>query len=240
MDIRIGITTSLENGELRLRRQYVDAVARSGALPLIVPLVDDEEAVHALADVVDGLIVPGGPAVTDGLVGALPDDLQEPDPLRTRFDQRLLNAVLERRKPVLGICYGMQLLNALAGGRIYADVERQLPGAAVHSEKRGADTHALEIEPDTHLAAILGRTRCTVNTRHIQAVAEVGAPYRVSARAPDGAIEAIESEDGLVLGVQFHPERMGEAMSPLFAHLVAKAQRWAGEHSRRVQQPVNK
>ena len=220
---RIGITTSLDDGEQRLHRAYVQAVEQAGGLPLIVPMLDDADAVRAFAALLDGLVVTGGPAVTLGLIGERPDDLGETDPVRLRADREMLACFRASARPVLGICYGMQLLNAEAGGTIYADVQRQLDGAAVHSDRRGATTHPIQVHAGTHLRDLLGCDTVDVNTRHVQALARVGDGYRVAATAPDGVIEAIESEDGRVLGVQFHPERMGAEVRPLFAHLVAAA-----------------
>jgi putative glutamine amidotransferase len=220
MKLRIGITTSYDGDEQQLRHAYVRAVEDAGGLPLIVPMLDAEASIQDLAGLLDGLVVTGGPAITDGLIGTLPDDIDPTDPLRLRTDRALLAACRSAGKPILGICYGMQLLNAMAGGTIYADVERQVDGASAHSQKRGADTHPVHFSSGTHLRRILDRDEITVNTRHLQALSAVGDGLRVAARAPDGVIEAIEHPDGTVLGVQFHPERMGQAMRPLFHHFV--------------------
>lgn len=220
---RIGITTSLNDGEQRLDRRYVLAVERAGGLPLVVPMLETDDAADAFAALLDGLVVTGGPAIADGLVGTLPDDIEETDPARLASDKRILTAFIAAQRPVLGICYGMQLGNATAGGTLYADVQAQYDGSAAHSQKRGATEHAVAVEPGTHLHRVLQRDRFAVNTRHIQAVAVPGPGLRIAARAPDGVIEAVESEDGLFVGVQWHPERMDEEMMPLFRHLVEEA-----------------
>ena len=221
--VRIGITTSFNEGEQRLHHAYVQAVERAGGLPMIVPMVESDEHVRAFAGLLHGLIITGGPAITEGLIGELPGDIHETDPVRVRSDAAILRAFLDARKPILGICYGMQLLNAAGGGRIYADVQKQLPGSLSHSEKRGADQHPVQLKEGSHLFRVLQKSSLNVNSRHIQAVADVGPTFHVAATAPDGVVEAIENESGSVIGVQFHPERMGDEMLPLFRHLVDNA-----------------
>ena len=225
---RIGVTTSLnptESGarEQRLDLAYVHAVERAGGLPLIVPMVATDEAAEAFAALLDGLVVTGGPAVTDGLIGALPEDIDPTDPDRVASDRRILRAFLDARRPTLGICYGMQLASALAGGTIYADVETQVDGTATHSRGRGGTTHPVDLVEGTTLHRIVGRPSIEVNTRHVQALAEPGADLVISAVAPDGTIEAIERTDGTFLGVQFHPEAMDPPLDALFEDLVGKA-----------------
>ena len=223
MYARIGITTSFDEGEQRLNHAYVRAVELAGGLPVIVPMLASQEAYTAFAREIDGLVMTGGPAIVDGLVGTLPADISETDPVRLQSDKWLLEAYLALKKPMLGICYGMQMINALAGGTIYADVQKQIEGTLVHSSKRGGALHQIHIAPETHLHSILQRGTMQANTRHIQAVAQVGEGFRVAATAPDGVIEAIENDDGTMIGVQFHPERMDE-MLPLFRYLVEQAE----------------
>ncbi|MDX1439996.1 MAG: gamma-glutamyl-gamma-aminobutyrate hydrolase family protein, partial [Rubricoccaceae bacterium] len=209
--------------EQRLDLRYIRAVEHAGGLPVVVPMLADEELTREVSSSLDGLVVTGGPAVVDGLIGSLPDDINETDPVRTRSDKAILHHFFETGRPVLGICYGMQLGNALLGGQIYADVQNQLDGAHVHSEKRGGTSHPINIASGTILHSLLGQEEITTNTRHIQAIARVGDGLKISATAPDGVIEAIESTDGAFIGIQFHPERTPSIGQPLFAYLVRRA-----------------
>ncbi|MFP4228117.1 MAG: gamma-glutamyl-gamma-aminobutyrate hydrolase family protein [Salinivenus sp.] len=220
MPPRIGITTSYKDGTQSLDRRYVAAIERAGGTPLPLPMLDSTGLYDDLAPLLDGLVVIGGPAVTEGLVGSLADELSPPSDRRAASDRAWLNRAWTRGCPILGICYGMQLLNARAGGTLYGDVERQREESQSHSQKRDGSTHQVQLTSSSLLRQVLGRPTLTVNTRHLQALASVGDGFSVAGRAPDGVIEAIEHENGRVLGVQFHPERMGDVMAPLFRFFV--------------------
>lgn len=217
---RIGITTSYSEGVQRLDVHYVRAIEAAGGLPLIVPLLENEDAAMAFSALLDGLVMTGGPGITRGLVGELPPDLEAVDPARSRSDELVFGAMTAR--PVFGICYGMQFINAQAGGTIYADVAAQRPGTLTHSAGRGGQAHPVRFDGGSRLAHLLGSAPLTVNTYHIQALVQVGAGLKAVGYGPDGVIEAIESLDGRMIGVQFHPERMFDQTRALFEDFVAR------------------
>ena len=224
----IGITTSLSGQEGASRqvldRAYVEAVERAGGCPVVVPVTDSPESLRPLGRILDGLVITGGPGITDGLVGSLPEDLPPTPQLRTLADTRAFEDVRGRGRPVLGVCYGMQFINARLGGTIYGDAQAQL-GAGPHSTGRNGGEpvfHDVEVTAGSRLAELAGGER-RVNSHHVQAVEQVGRGLRINARSPDGLIEGFESDDGL-MGVQFHPEQMaGTAWERLFEDLVGLA-----------------
>ena len=104
----IGITTSWDDGTQCLDRRYVIAVERAGGLPLPLPMLDTDTARAKMVEQLDGLVVIGGPAITEGLVGDLPKELDPPSDARAAADWAWVERCWSADRPILGICYGMQ------------------------------------------------------------------------------------------------------------------------------------
>jgi len=195
-----------------VKQAYVEAVREAGGLPVIFPHLGGPEEVEAAMALIDGLLITGGAFdIPPELYGETPREGMGPvNAARTSFEVEALRLAAAREMPVLGVCGGMQLMNVVAGGTLYQDLGRELPGALEHeqtSDPVGADHPVTIVEGSLLAAAFPGAETLQVNTTHHQAVRELGAGLRVSALAPDGVIEAVEGEGaGYYLGVQWHPE----------------------------------
>lgn len=203
---------------------YARSVEAAGGVAVALPI---QKNPSGLLDRIDALLLPGGddlPAPAGRYPKDVPLDLAPETQLR--FDTALLDAALERKLPVLGICYGAQLLALHHGGTLHHHLPIDLPAAGPHQLGDGEARHPLKLEPGSHLAQILGDAPDPVNSLHHQAVAEPGSGMRVCARADDGVIEAIEARhDGFCLGVQWHPEKLDAASSrAIFAAFIRAAE----------------
>ncbi|HEV2116317.1 MAG TPA: gamma-glutamyl-gamma-aminobutyrate hydrolase family protein [Terriglobales bacterium] len=210
--------------------QYEQAVREAGGEPVRIPLDRPAEELIKLFEGCDGVLLPGSRADVDpGKYGEARDPHTSPaDPLRYTADQLLLQNAHHMRKPLLGICYGLQILNVYRRGTLQQHIESTIDHTARDK------THAVQVDPVSLLASILGNTlpqdtelRIEVNTSHHQAAAIVGSGLRVAAQAPDGVVEALEgtSPEHFVLAVQWHPERsLNEpASQAIFCALVEAA-----------------
>lgn len=204
--------------------RYTEALELAGAVPVLIPLTLRSESLRAIYARLDGLLLAGGVDVNPQEYG----EMTQPfcgsiDLERDRVELELTRLALGQGLPIFGICRGVQTLNVAAGGSLYQDIASQIPASLPHSRRpcdpRNRRVHSIEIRPGSLLARALGATRVEVNSSHHQAVKQVAPGFRVVARAPDGVIEGLESENHrFVLGVQFHPEWLvdDEGMLRLF------------------------
>lgn len=189
---------------------YHRALLAAGALPVMVPVVDDRATLSQYLDRLDGFLFTGGRDVPPQAYGQEPQpETEECDPRRFSCDRLLAQLVLQRAMPVLGICMGTQLLNAVYGGTLIQHIET---GVRHTAKNRGNDSfHPIVLEEDNLLLDILGAAELEVNSSHHQAVDKPAPGLRVLARAPDGIAEAVQMTDrDFFLGVQWHPERIFE------------------------------
>ncbi len=213
---RIGLTLDAEppGGYSRLpwyalRENYFAAIARAGGLPFALP--HELELVDGYLELLDGLIVTGGAFDLDpALYGASERHASvTTKDRRTAFELAIARAAVEHDLPVLGICGGQQLLNVVLGGDLLQHIPDAVPGSLAHEQPnpRTEPGHTVAVARGTLLHAIVGRDELAVNSAHHQAAGSVGPGVVISARAPDGVIEAIEAQHlRFCLGVQWHPE----------------------------------
>ncbi|WP_288527952.1 gamma-glutamyl-gamma-aminobutyrate hydrolase family protein [uncultured Secundilactobacillus sp.] len=204
---------------------YVDGIRESGGVPFILPLGQPAEA-EAYLESVDALLLTGGQGVTPILYGAEPiKEVEETDIYRDEFEIALVKAAVKVGKPVLGICRGLQIINVALGGTLYQDIYKQVGATGKHNQ------HPTSWEiPTQHVTTTAGSwiqakfgDRFLVNSFHHQAVDQLGADLTATAVSDDKVIEAFESADGQVFGVQFHPEMMFKThpeFREVFQHLV--------------------
>ena len=181
---------------------YVSSVSRAGGVPVLLPVVPEEE-IDPLLDAVHGLVLTGGGDLDPGGYDAeSAPETDRVDPYRDRFDLALTARVLDRRTPTLAICRGIQILNVAAGGTLCQHVPSH-----TRLDRPKEAVHDVDVVDRTRLSAIVGPGSFAVNSLHHQCVDRIGAGLRVSATADDGIIEGLERDgDDHVHAVQWHPE----------------------------------
>ena len=216
---------------------YCSAVEEIGAIPVIVPMIHDEAVITELLKGLDAIIFTGGGSALPKEVREQPylPSLEEQNPERYRFDSYLIQEVLALDMPTIGICRGHQMINDGLGGKLYSKIQTEIAGAKCHhqGDTPGKEAwHAIDLESCSKLRQIMGEDTLKVNSFHNQSILKVGEGLKIVAHAPDGVVEAIESQEHtFVFGVQFHPEKM---RAETFAQRFFTAFRAAAENYRRV------
>jgi putative glutamine amidotransferase len=213
--------------------KYLAAVREAGGQPVPISLAASPGGLATLASSIDGVVLAGSPADVEPSRYGAPRHAKcaEADDDRERIDFALLEACFAARKPVLAICYGIQSLNVFLSGTLIQDVPTEIGATVVHSNENGADAdtlHCIAIEAGSQISKKVGSREAMINSSHHQAVLAPGRGLRITARAPDGVVEAVEwvGDENWVVGVQWHPERMMESDSlgrGLFGSLVKEA-----------------
>jgi putative glutamine amidotransferase len=229
----IGITTDYrqeERGHYRVPGDYVEAVLLGGGVPLLLPPVDDLEAIGPLLDRVDAVLLAGGLDLDPSHYGeALHPETKLLHPRRDRFEPALARAAVGKGLPVMGICLGAQVLNVTLGGSLYQHVPEQMSSPLPHAPSAGGERtyHRVRVTPDSRLACILGTTELEVNSSHHQAIRDVARPLRAVAWSADGLVEGAEAlDEQFLLAIQWHPENLARERPEhraLFAALVEAA-----------------
>jgi putative glutamine amidotransferase len=214
--------------EMALGVVYARAVELAGGLPVVLPPLADD-AIPPLVGRLAGVCLSGGPDLDPVAYGAEPDP--HLGPVERELDE--FEVAVARHAdglglPLLGICRGCQALNVARGGTLHQHLPDVTDGSIHHRQTASGreTTHTVRIEPGSRLAGIVGDEELHVNSFHHQAVDRLGRGLRAVAWAPDGVVEAIESEGpGLYLGVQWHVETLVDRRrhASLFSALVAAA-----------------
>jgi putative glutamine amidotransferase len=205
----VGITVSLDHGKiirknhdyLYVKRAYAQAVKRVGGQPV---MISPDIAPQTVATICDALVISGGDDLAPELYGEEAcEGLNLESAERVAWERQLLDRFFASDRPVLGVCYGMQLMNVHFGGSLHQDISASYETALDHGGFGRLTSHDILVAEASRLFAALG-PRATVSSLHHQAIKTLAPDFQIAARAADGVIEAIECKN--LLGVEWHPE----------------------------------
>ena len=198
--IRIGMTDCGEKGINY--QKYLDHLPDSEVVVLTKRNIEGFESC-------DGLVLTGGPDVAPELYGDWPDETVHVDSERDGFEYRLIDMALKKGMPVLGICRGLQILNAYFGGTLIIDLEKFYKRNHRPVSDDEDSYHKVKLVGESELKNFIRQTDGTVNSSHHQAADRIGSGLKVTARAEDGTVEALENNESHgIVAVQWHPERI--------------------------------
>ena len=236
----IGITGNFGAKGCELAQGYYESVLQAGGIPMVLPPYDDAAALCQTLDKVDGILLSGGGDINPLLLGEEPvPGLHGICPQRDEMELLLVREAYNRQLPILGICRGIQVLVAALGGTLYQDLNTQYSEAPLVKHDQDLDrayaSHTVRLEDGSTLSRLFPEAKkkgLPVNSFHHQAVQTPGPLLHITAKATDGVIEAVESNEfKSIIGVQWHPEcfitRGERCMMPLFDWLVSEASSFA-------------
>lgn len=212
-----------------MNQRYFLAATMVGAVPWMIPLLDDDLiTLREIYDRLDGILLPGGVDINPSEYGEeVRAECGNLDPARDRVELQLVRWAAEDGKPVLGLCRGLQVINVALGGSLWQDIASQKPSFHKHDYfptagyERDYIAHSVDILPDSQLSQLMESTRCGVNSMHHQGIKALGRDLKASAHSDDGLVEAVEGTgEGFLVGVQWHPE-VFEMADPHTRHLFA-------------------
>lgn len=198
-----------------MNQRYYHAITSVGGVPWMVPLLHDDSAtLREIYDRLDGVLIAGGVDMDPATYGEEKTPLcGSIDPARDAVELQFARWAFEDKKPLFGICRGLQVINVAAGGTLYQDVAEQHQGAIKHDYFPTAGwarehlAHDVTLAEGSRLRRVFERDRVLVNSMHHQGIRQLGEGLRVTATAPDGLVEAIEAPNGhYLVAVQWHPE----------------------------------
>jgi putative glutamine amidotransferase len=223
-----------------MNQRYFLAATIVGAVPWMIPLLDDDlSTLREIYERLDGILIPGGVDLDPATFGEeRHPKLGAIDPARDRVELQLTRWAVEDKKPVLGLCRGIQVINVSLGGTLYQDIADQVPAAIKHDYfptagfERDHIAHEVALAPGSRLQTAMERSTIKVNSMHHQGIKDLASALVPSAVAPDGLVEAVEhGSDHFLVGVQWHPE-VFEMTDPhtrhLFSEFVRQAVKYRG------------
>lgn len=199
-----------------------EAISAAEGIPVGITESTDPDYVKEIINYLHGVCIPSGPDVFPGSYGQLITRYTGTvRPEKDAFDITLAKEAISKRKPLLGICRGMQIVNVVLGGDLVQDIATFVPNALTHNPGQVPPwlaVHPVDLIKDSFLYNCLQQNYIAVNSFHHQSIGKVGDGLRVVARTKDGIIEAVEASDPLILGIQWHPELMWKRY-PEFMHI---------------------
>ena len=231
MKVIIGLSANINDDEPVANYgnvAYVESILKGGAVPLILPVTNDENVIDEYVRICDGFIFTGGDDISPLFYNEEPRTCGRTSIILDEYQLALFQKVYAARKPFLGICRGLQLINVALGGSLYQDISEFSKNTIKHMQKTDPTdvSHSVSFTNDSIFYRLFG-DKIYINSYHHQAINRLADNLKAVGKAPDGIIEAIEvTDDRFGIAVQWHPEKMllkDDEMLPLFKELINRS-----------------